>query len=238
VSSDLPAGPARTIPDPGFAGDDGRADPALTAALALGPDDPAYLPRLLAALHTARVLAPVVALLGESGTNDAGLRVDKSADIAVPVLVGDDGERGLPVFTDLAALAAWDPTARPVPVEGRRAAQVALAEGAVALVVDVAGPLTAALPLPEVRALAEGRGRLPAWEDPAVASAVRELLDAEPAAHAAHLDPCAGRDGRLIVLLDAGADAAAVAGRLAAAVADLPAVRAGVRGLDLAVRTA
>jgi hypothetical protein len=237
VSSDPPPGPVRTVPDPGFAGDDGRADPGLRAALALDPGDPAYLPRLLAALHTARVLAPVVALLGESGTSATGLRVDKSADIAVPVLVDADEARALPVFSDLAALAAWHRDARPVPVEGSRAAQVALAEDAVALVVDVAGPVTATLPLPELRALAEGRGRCPAWEDPAVAAAVGEVLDTEPAARAAHLDPWAGRDARLTVTLTPGADSAAVAARLAAAVAELGVVRAGVRGVDVAVRT-
>jgi len=229
--------PGRTIPDPGFAGDDGRADPGLRAALALDPGDPAYLPRLLAALHTARVLAPMVALLGESEHTADGLLRDKTADIAVPVLVGPDDERGLPVFTDLAALAAWDREARPVPVEGPRAAQVALEELASALVVDVAGPVTATLPLPELRALAEGRGRQPAWEDPAVAAAVGGLLDGEPAARNAHLDPCAGRDARLTVVVGLDADPAAVASRLAAAVAGLPAVRAGVRGLEVAVTT-
>jgi hypothetical protein len=237
VSSEQPPGPARTIPDPGFAGDDGRADPGLSAALALDPDDPAYLPRLLAALHAARVLAPVVALLGESGSTAAGLRVDKSADIAVPVLVGADDDRGLPVFSDLAALAAWDRGARPVPVEGPRAAQVALAEGASALVVDLAGPVPATLPLPELRALAEGRGRRPAWEDPAVAAAVAGLLDAEPAARSASLDPCAGRDARLTVVVAADADPSSVAGRLAPVVADLPVVRAGIRGLEVTVTT-
>ncbi len=238
MSSEQPPAPAaRTIPDPGFAGDDGRADPGLRAALALDPADPAYLPRLLAALHAARVLAPVVAVLGVAGSTAAGLRMDKSTDIAVPVLVGADDERGLPVFTDLAALAAWDRGARPVPVEGPRAAQVALAEGAAALVVDVAGPVTATLPLPELRALAEGRGRLPAWDDPAVAAAVAGALDSEPAARSARLDACAGRDARLSVVVAAGADPASVAGRLAAAVAALPVVRAGVRGLEVTVRT-
>ncbi|MEO7979993.1 MAG: SseB family protein, partial [Sporichthyaceae bacterium] len=112
--------PGRTIPHPGFAGDDGRADPALTAALARDHDDPAFLPELLAALHGARVLAPVVALLGETEGTADGLVQDKTADIAVPVLLDDVGDRALPVFTDVAALAAWDPRARPVPVDGPR----------------------------------------------------------------------------------------------------------------------
>ncbi len=230
--------PGRTIPDPGFAGDDGRADPALTAALARDHADPAFLPELLAALHGARVLAPVVALLGESERTADGLVRDTSADIAVPVLLDDVGDRALPVFTDVAALAAWDPRARPVPVDGPRAAEVALAEGATALVLDVAGPATASLPGLELRALAEGRGRRPAWDDPVVADAVRDLLDAEPAARSAHLEACAGRDARLTVVLAGDVDDAQardVAARLASAVSDLAVVRAGVRGLEVVV---
>jgi hypothetical protein len=227
--------PPRTLPDPGFAGDDGTAAPALTAALTRDADDPAYLPELLAALHAARVLSPVVALLGETATTGTGLVRDKTADIAVPVLVGADGARGLPVFSGLAALAAWDPQARPVPVEGPRAAQVALAEGAEALVVDLAGPVAATLPAPELRALAEGRGRRTAWTDPEIAADVGRLLDAEPAARSAQLTPSRGFDARLTVRLDAGADSAEVAHRLTTALAGQPAVRRGVRGLEVAV---
>ncbi len=230
--------PGRTIPQPGFAGDDGRADPALTAALARDHDDPAFLPELLAALHGARVLAPVVALLGETEGTADGLVQDKTSDIAVPVLLDDVGDRALPVFTDAAALAAWDPQARPVPVDGPRAARVALAEGATALVLDVAGPATASLPGLELQALAEGRGRRPAWDDPVMAAAVRDLLDAEPAARSAHLEACAGSDARLTVVLAPDVDAAQardVAARLASAVHDLAVVRAGVRGLEVVV---
>ena len=228
----------RTIPDPGFAGDDGRADAALAAALAAAGADPARLPEVLAALHAARVLAPVVTLLGQTEPTPDGLVRDKTADIAVPVLVDPEGRRALPVFTDLAALARWDPAARPVPVAGPRAAQVALAENAEALVVDVAGPASVTLPWPELRALAEGRGRVPAWDDPQVAAEVAGVLDSEPAARSAHITPAAGQDARLTVVVDAGADPAAVAARLGAAVAGLPAVRAGVRGLEVVVAPA
>ncbi len=205
VSSD--AG-GRSIPDPGFAGDDGSADPGLVAAVAAHAADPARLPEVLAALHRARVLAPVVALLGETGTTAGGLVHDKTADIAVPVLVDPDGARALPVFTDLAALARWDPMARPVPVAGPRAAQVALAEG---------------------------RAARPVWDDPEVAAAVAAVLEGEPAAWSAHLAPCAGRDARLTVVVDPDADRAALAARLGAAVASLPVVRGGVRGLEVAL---
>jgi hypothetical protein len=225
----------RSIPDPGFAGDDGAADIALAAAMTAATADPAQLPLVLAALHRARVLAPVVAVMGEQEITEAGLVRDKSSDIAMPLLLDDDGRRALPVFTDLAALARWDPGARPVPVAGPRAAQVALAEQADAMVLDVGGAYAVTLPLPEVRALAEGRGSLPAWEDPEVSAAIAAVLAGEPEVRSAELGPCAWRDGRLTILAEPAADHAALAGRVANAVAALPVVRRGVRGLEVTV---
>jgi hypothetical protein len=115
---------------------------------------------------------------------------------------------------------------------------VALAEGAEALVLDLAGPLTVTLPLPEVQALAEGRAARPVWDDPEVVAAVAAVLEGEPAAWSAHLAPCAGRDARLTVVVDPDADRAALAARLGAAVASLPVVRGGVRGLEVALTVA
>jgi hypothetical protein len=227
--------PARSIPDPGFAGDDGEPDPRLTAALEAAAADPARLPELLAALHRVRVLAPVVARPGETATTSSGLQHETSADIAVPLLLDGTGSRALLVFSGTPALARWDPAARPVPVLGARAAEVALAEGAEAIVLDVAGPHPATLPQPEVRALAEGRGRVPAWTDPVLQRAVAELLEGEPAARSAHLDPCAGADARLTVVVDPGVDRAAIGARLAGAVAAVPEIAGGVRGLEISV---
>ena len=139
------------------------------------------------------------------------------------------------MFSGTPALARWDPAARPVPVLGARAAEVALAEGAEAIVLDVAGPHPTTVPMPEVRALAEGRGRVPAWTDPALQRAVAEALEGEPAARSAHLDPCAGADARLTVVVDPGVDPAAIGARVAAALAARPEVAGGVRGLEITV---
>ena len=83
------------------------------------------------------MLVPVVAVLGETGTSAEGRVVEKSTDMAVVTLTAPDGRRALPVFTSTAALAAWDPSARPVPVDGARAAQSAVAEGCHVIVVDL-----------------------------------------------------------------------------------------------------
>jgi len=141
----------RTIPDAGFAGDDGSADEAVRAAL----DDVsrgAALEAAVVALCGARVLVPVVAVpSGNTGTEE------KSTDMAAVLMTGRDGRQALLAFSSLAALRAWNPQARPVPVTTRHAAQAALSEGADALVVDVAGPVQVPIEGAVLRRVADGQ---------------------------------------------------------------------------------
>ena len=95
--------------------------------------------RLVRAAAAARWLVPVVAVLDEQDDGDHGHAVDKRTDMALVTLTGPDGRRALPVFTSVAALAAWDATARPVPVTAARAARAAVAEGCHVVVVDLGG---------------------------------------------------------------------------------------------------
>ncbi|WP_240044355.1 SseB family protein [Nocardioides albidus] len=133
---------ARRLQGSEYVGDDGAADPALVRALEAYDAGAASYPEVLAALAPARLLVPVVAILGEAEVGADGLARDKSSDMAAVLLTGADGRLALLAFTDLAALAAWDPQARPVPVAAHLAAATAVQEGAHALVVDVAGPHT------------------------------------------------------------------------------------------------
>jgi hypothetical protein len=136
--------------------DTGEAEPALTAALSAYAAGTADQVAALAALQGARVLVPVVAVLGEVELDDAGLAHDKTSDMAAVLLTGADGRLALLAFTSTASMAAWDPTARPVPVPARLAAQTAVQEGAAALVVDVAGPVPLAVETADLRGLAAG----------------------------------------------------------------------------------
>jgi len=145
----------RDLPDPGFAGDDGMADPGLRSAMAHAEADGASGPAL-ALLLRSRVLVPVVAVLDEVEEDEGGLTWDKSSDMAAVLMQGRDGRQALLAFTGTDALAAWDPRARPVPVGMRQAAQAALAEGAEAVVVDVAGPAMFVLEGDDLRHAAEG----------------------------------------------------------------------------------
>lgn len=127
----------RQLMGPGFPGDDGGSDPTVSAALASYSSNPANAPQALAALAGARLLVPVVAVLGELDEHGG----DKSSDMATVLLTGADGRQALLAFTSTATLAAWNPDGRPVPVVARDAARAAIQDGAAAIVVDVAGPV-------------------------------------------------------------------------------------------------
>ncbi|WP_033213465.1 SseB family protein [Kitasatospora phosalacinea] len=229
----------KNIPDPGFAEDDGTADPALAAALTAWQQDPATEPDLLAALTPSRLMVPIVALLGEVEVGADGHRHEKTSDMAVPVVEAPDGRRALPAFTSLATMAAWRADARPAPVAAPQAAMVAFSERADTLLVDPAGPVTYRLSGARLRAVAENRRYLPPLRDPEVRQALRTLLAAEPAVAAAHLTPAPDADATLaLVLADPAADPAAVqslAARLGRSLAADPTLRVRLdRGLQLA----
>ncbi|MFG2831988.1 SseB family protein [Streptomyces sp. NPDC048434] len=226
----------KNIPDPGFSDDDGSADPALAAALAAYGSDRSTEPRLLSALAGARVLVPVVAVLGEVETGPDGLRREKTSDMAVPTLQAPDGRRALPAFTSMETLQRWRADARPVAVPLPQALLAASHEQADTVVVDLAGPVTYQLTGPALRALAEGRTSADPLADPAVTDALRALLDAEPGVLVARLAPSAETDATLALGLAPDAPAAEVAQRLARVLAADEVLRARlVRGLDLAL---
>jgi hypothetical protein len=145
----------RTLPDPGFAGDDGSAAPEVTAALTAYAQEGNRLSTLQVLQH-ARLLVPVVAVLGEVEHDEAGLAHDKTSDMATVLVTGPGGKQGLLAFTSSETLARWDPEARPVPVTASVAARAALQDGAAALVVDVAGPVPYAVEGETLTSLAEG----------------------------------------------------------------------------------
>ncbi|MFJ2649499.1 SseB family protein [Streptomyces sp. NPDC087420] len=224
----------KNIPDSGFSDDDGTADPALVSALAAWSADRSAEGAVLAALRTARLLVPIVAVLGETEEDENGLRREKTSDMAVPTLRAGD-RRALPAFTSVAALARWDPAARPVAVPLRQALQAAAHERADTVVLDLAGPVPYQLTGAALLAAAEGRTSTDPLDDPAVTAAVRGVVAAEPAVLRAHLGPGTA-DGTLALVLDPAAPPADTARRVAGALAADDVLRARlVRGLDLAL---
>jgi hypothetical protein len=176
VTTDEPADPRRfagvSVPDPEFAGDDGSADPRLSEVVTSYDDGRCSRRDLVSALLTSRLMTPLMAVLDEVEESPGGLRQEKSSHLASVSLVAGDGRRALLAFTSVAAMAAWDPSARAVPALAIRVAAGALADGADAVLLDHAGPVRVVVDGTALEALAGGVLPVPPWEDPAVAAAV------------------------------------------------------------------
>ncbi|WP_368496653.1 SseB family protein [Herbiconiux sp. A18JL235] len=151
--------------------DDGAAPPLLLAALTSFAGGEAGQVDVVDALRDVRLLVPLVAHAGDEGVTEAGLRVDKTQELSLVTVAGPDGRTVLPAFSSVDALSRWNPSARPIPVEARRVALAAAAEGTELVVIDPASPTEFALRRPMVWALAQGEPWVPALADPAVAGA-------------------------------------------------------------------
>ncbi|WP_426566652.1 SseB family protein [Angustibacter sp. McL0619] len=188
----------RTLPGGGFDGDDGGADPVVTQALAALGEGSGSVAAVVRELAASRLLVPVVAVLGE-GVEASHGPADKSADMALVTLTGNDGRRALPVFSSLESLARWDPSARPVPVPCRRAAVSAVAEGCELMVLDPAGPVTFVVSRPALWAIGQGRPWTPAHQDREIATVLGEVAEQVPGVVGLRSEP--GTDAELLVVL-------------------------------------
>lgn len=175
----------RELRDSGFAGDRGDSDPRVLAALhRLGQEPgPASEAELIDVLLGARVIVPVVAApagaaVHHHGDHDDSPRhadeVSSGSEMATVVLTAPDGRRALPVFSGVQTLAAWDASARPVPVTTPEVARSTIEDGCETLLVDLDSPHAAALRLSHVWALAQARAWQPGHTDPVVRLAVAE----------------------------------------------------------------
>jgi hypothetical protein len=229
---------APVLPPTGpYGSDDGSADPRVLAILGAYVTGRADLRAVLDVLRTARVLVPVLPTAMETEVDAAGILVEKVVEMATVTVTGRDGRRALPVFTSTVSMAAWDPAARPFPTSAPAAAAGAFTEGAQALLVDFAGPFHVVVEGAPMRALAEGRGWVPADEDPEVRGAVTAALADLPGVTS--LDIAASADADLALTLHLGpsdADhAREVAQAAAARLAQVEILRIRLdRGVDLA----
>ncbi|MFD0906137.1 SseB family protein [Actinomadura sediminis] len=171
-----------TIPQPQFPDDDGGADPRLCEALAGYAAGRVGQHTVLRRLQGARLLVPVVAILTEEEDVAPGeLRREKSSDMALPLLTGEDGRRGVLGFTCAETMRAWRADARPVAVPAGQACRAVLDENADALVIDVAGPVPFAVDGLRLHLLAEGRPIPAPHEDPDVLAAVEAAFGSDEA---------------------------------------------------------
>ena len=197
-------------PTSAFAGDDGRADPVLVAALAEWSAGRAELDLVVSVLATARLLVPVLAHEAPDGA--VGRGGERAASTAVVALRTPDGRTALPVFSGVASLAAWREDARPVPAEAPRAAASALAEGWSLMVLDPGGPVTVLLPRPAVQSLAAGLRWVPAVSRgvvrPEVVEAIVRVVGAAAGVRSVRVEPGRRSEVTVVVGLAPGLDRA------------------------------
>lgn len=179
----------RTFGENPHAGDDGAPTPELAAALAAFRSGAAGQDAVVDAFRSARLLVPLVAEAGDEGFNDRGVRVDKTQELSIVTVEGPDGRAVLPVFSSVAAMSAWNATARPVPVEGRRVALAAASERTDLVVLDPGSGAEFVLRRPAVWAVGQGEPWLPAADDPEVRAAFERSIATEPLVHAVTLEP-------------------------------------------------
>ena len=167
--------------------DDGSAPEKLVEAIRrfraadLGEDD------VLDALRDSRLLIPLVAQLGADGLTEHGH--DKSQELSIVTVEGPDGRTVLPAFTSVAAMARWNPSARPVPATAGRVALAAASEDTDLVVLDPLSDTEYVIRRPALWALAQSRPWKPSYADTEVLSAFMDAAEAEPAVVAVQLAP-------------------------------------------------
>lgn len=158
------------------ASDDGAADPALLAALVRFRAGEGSQVEVVDAFRAARVLIPLVAEKGEEGVAPNGLRVDKTQELSIVTVAAPDGRRVQPVFSSVAAMARWDATARPIPVEAVRAALAASADDTDLIVLDPTSDTEFVIRRPAVWAIAQGDPWEPSFLSPEVFAALQNSV--------------------------------------------------------------
>ncbi|TFD26777.1 SseB family protein [Cryobacterium cryoconiti] len=189
-STGLPGGPGggdsagqpwagRTFSPSLHSDDDGLAPEFLLEALHRFHSREAGEETVVDALRTARLLIPLVTALGDSGTTDAGLVVDKTQELSIITVAGPDGRTVLPVFSSVAAMSAWNTQARPVPSDGIRVALAAAQDDTDLVVLDPTAPTEFVVRRPALWAIAQSLPWTPSYASRPVAEAFAESVASE-----------------------------------------------------------
>lgn len=166
------------MPDPqtGFGDDTGAVPAEVAEALDRYAADPRSYPVALHALQRSRLLLAVLEVPADTFPEHDHAHHHPHAPAATAMAAAlvqrEDGRRALVAFTGLGPLRRWNERARPLPMSTRTAAETARSEGAVALLVDPAGPTTLVVQGEDLVGVAEGWtlarvGERTAWIRPA-----------------------------------------------------------------------
>lgn len=170
----------RSFGETAFADDDGTAPAELSAAIRSFREGSGGETVVVDAVRASRLLIPLMAKLGESGVNDRGVTVDKSAELSIVTVAGPDGRNVLPVFSSVDAMSRWNAKARPVPADGVRVALAAADEGTDLVVLDPTSETEFVIRRPALWAVAQSLPWSPGYSDPQVAEEFQASVLDEP----------------------------------------------------------
>ena len=156
-----------------FAGDDGSAPEEFVTAISgfrsgdLGQAD------VVDALRVSRLLVPLLAQLGESEIGANGLKVDKSAELSIVTVKSPDDQDALVVFSSVAAMQRWNPSARPVPTDAIRVCLAAASQLSTRVVIDPGSETEFVIRRPAIARIAQSL----AWQPAELTPSVREVIE-------------------------------------------------------------
>ena len=179
----------RSFDHPPASDDDGSAPPKLLEALKRFRSKELGEAEVVDEIRTSRLLIPLLAHAGETGVAPDGQLVDKTQELAIITVEGPDGRTVLPAFTSVAAMAEWNPSARPVPADGARVALAAASEGTDLVVIDATTDTEFVVRRPALWALAQGEPWSPSYLDESVLRDFMASADGEEAILAIQLAP-------------------------------------------------
>jgi len=162
-----------------FDGDDGSCPDALAAALELWVKDPTgeAMAAVINALRTERVLVPLLAEAGEFGLTDEGKVVDKTQELSIVSVEGPDGKPVAVAFSDVESMRAWNPQARPIPVEAQKVAAWVLDDQMARIVLNPGSATQCVVRRGGVISLLTGDAYTPPWLDGDVVRGIREAFN-------------------------------------------------------------
>jgi hypothetical protein len=130
---------------------------------------------LVAGIATSRFLIPLVTHAGDDFDADHPVMEDKVQELSVVTVAGPSGEKVIPAFTSVAAMSAWNHTARPIPIDAQRVALAAASEQTDRIVVNP-GTDSIVLRRPVVWSIAQGNPYVAPWESDEFLANTRAFL--------------------------------------------------------------
>lgn len=173
-----------------WADDDGSANPTFLSAIADFQSGAIPIETLVDVMRSQRFMIPLLANLGESEIGAHGHSVDKSAELSIVTVATPDEQSGLPVFSSVETMAAWNASARPVPADARRIALAAASESNTRIVIDAGSRTEFVIRRPAIEALAKDEQWVHPVRDSRVKSEFQQIIQAIPEIHGFELSDC------------------------------------------------